>query len=213
MSLDLILTLRDFLVEIGVCRVYVSGYPKGSNAEAERADDEPADEAEVKTEESHLVAVHHSAAFVDALLPSVRGVVMLDKVRHRIAICLDDAGNYKKQGPKEGKYRDQQTKNDVSSKVRGKSLEEILDLNGIVRSGKIQKDLDQTEGKRTREKKGTDAGDYCGCNSENCGADQASNQSIQPFSAENIVFELLACLCAKLRCCHNKFLLKGDLYR
>ena len=117
MPLAFDLVVRNFLVEVCTGGFHIRSNPKRSYAEAKCANEEPADEAEVEKEKSHLVAVHHSAAFIDALLPGVCRIVVLDIEGHGIAIRLNDAGNDEKQRPKEGKYRDQKAENDVAADI------------------------------------------------------------------------------------------------
>ncbi len=209
MPLAFDLVLRDLFVEVGTGSFHIRSNPKGSYTEAKRADEEPANEAEVKKEESHFVAVHHLAAFINALLPGVCRIVVLDVEGHGIAVCLYDTRNNEKQGPKEGKHRNKNSKNDVSSNVRGKATEGVLDFDGFIASCKVQKDFCHTKGQRTHKNKSSDA---CERNrTEDGGYDQANDQGIKPFGAKNIVSELLARFCTKFRCfclCHNKFLLK-----
>ena len=80
-------------IEVGGCRLHIGGQPKESDSKGEYTENSPADEAEVEAEQLELVSVHHTAAFVDALSPSVLGVVVLDVEGHRIRVTLNYAEN------------------------------------------------------------------------------------------------------------------------
>jgi len=83
----------DVFVELRVCRFHVRRDPERADAEAQRADDDPAEEAQVKHKLFPLVAVHHLTACGDAGVPAVVGMIKLDIVCHRIGIRLDNAGD------------------------------------------------------------------------------------------------------------------------
>ena len=136
MPLAFDLVLRNFFIEVCMGSRHVGSHPKRSNAETENTDDDPADEAEVKKEKSHFIAIHHFAAFVNALLPCVCGIVVLDVESHGIAVCFDDSGNHEQQGPKKSKQCDQKSKNDIAANIGSKSVERILDFDRIVTSCK-----------------------------------------------------------------------------
>lgn len=54
----------DVVVEMGVCRLLVRAEEEKTYTEREDAEDSPTDETEVEQEEFHLVAAHHTHAFL-----------------------------------------------------------------------------------------------------------------------------------------------------
>ncbi len=75
-----------FFVKVCVRGLHIGSGPKDTNAEAKSADEEPTDKAEIEKEKFHLVTVHNAAAFVNALLPCVGRVIVLNVKRHGIAV-------------------------------------------------------------------------------------------------------------------------------
>ena len=91
----------DVVVEMGVCRLHVRAEEEKTYAEREDAEDSPTDETEVEQEEFHLVAAHHTHAFLYGCIVAYLRVVPQNEFGHAVGIALHDAGNNKKQRPKD----------------------------------------------------------------------------------------------------------------
>ena len=89
------------LVEMGVSRIVVRQQEKESDTQCEDRQDKPANHAEVKQEELHLVALHQSHTLADSFLAAHLGVVFQDKFRHGVGILFDEARNDEQQCPEQ----------------------------------------------------------------------------------------------------------------
>ena len=92
-------------------------YPQESNAEGDQAQQYPADKAEVKQEEFHLVAFHHLLAAAQAFADGQGRLVVGDVGSEGVGIALHYTGNNEQKRPKEGKDVYQNGGSEVSAVV------------------------------------------------------------------------------------------------
>ena len=96
------LVVLQFCIELCSCSIHIGDEEECSNACGQEAKKNPADEGEVKLEESPLVALHHFAGLLKSFFRRDFCIVSEDVGDDCILIGLDDTGNDKQQAPQNG---------------------------------------------------------------------------------------------------------------
>ena len=137
--------------------------------------------------------VHQTAAFVNAGLPAVVGMIKLDIVCHRIGIRLDNAGDDEQQRPQEREKRRHKADEERSAEIVLKATEHIAQLHGLMVARLLEENICHTIFQRTDYKQCADAGDNAGGSRLHQTDQQAHGQPHHPEVLKNTAAELRSC--------------------
>lgn len=144
----------DGLVELGASLLHVGVKEEYTDTEGKEAEDDPADEAEIKAEESPLVAVHHLTGEGDSLCGGHIRMLCQNEEGHGVGIALNDTGNVEEQGPEKGEQGNKKAGNDIVGQAVAEAVKNVLDL-GLATAGDLEEHDHKTNGKGSGYEHGT----------------------------------------------------------
>ena len=175
-------------VEVSVGHIGVGHNEENSDTASERAEECPKSHNEVDAEELPSVAVHHSDTLIEAGLPILGGIVLLNVESHGLGIALNDTGDDEEHRPEEGEEALHKAQKERVNEVLGKSLENVADLNGGSTASTLYGYSCHTVAERAHN---DDGADYdIACNAGNNAGNKSAYQDHEPMVRENIIAKL-----------------------
>ena len=132
--------------------------------------------------------VHSASALVEARLPILRLILLLEIIAHRIGIALDNTRNDEQQRPEKDKNALQKPQHERARKIFLKALEQISEFDFFPSADAVGKHPKEPVLQRTRKNEHSDKR-KCG-RAQKRAHDKAGEQNRQPIILENSAPEL-----------------------